>query len=237
MNRSADARPVSGAANPQPELLLAAILPSIALGLLNALYLPALARTSPPLYWTADVFQFVVVPAAAFWLLTVRGGLHPREFGFGRMSADGASPARVLAIVLLVTALYWLSYEPAKAIARALFPTPEASVPFVDVLPHSQPWRWLTVLYASATAAVVEEAVFRSVPWLYFSTRLRAPVVPYVLSTALLFALIHSEQGLPAVIAAGVLGVVAATLYTRIRNVWPFVIAHFMVGVWSYPWL
>lgn len=217
-------------------LLLAAILPSIALGLLNGLYLPALAGVRPALYWSADVLQFVVVPAVAFGLLTRRGGFHPRELGFNRINPHG-SWARTIGIVVLVTVSYWVAYEPVLALARSFFASTEASVPFVDVLPQSQPWRWLAVLYASGSAALVEETVFRSIPWRYFSSRLRSPRIPYILVTSFLFAAIHSEQGLPAVIAAGSLGIVAAVLYTRIQNVWPFVVAHFMAGVWTYPWL
>lgn len=216
-------------------VLLAAILPSIALGLLNGFYLPPLARTSPPLFWAADVFQFVVVPAIAFAFLVGRSGIEPRELGFGSPIASG-SWLRAAAVVTHVTVLYWLSHESVVALARALFASAEASVPFVDVLPQSQPWRWLTVFYASASATVVEEAVYRSIPWVLFSSWLRSPRIPYVLVTSSLFAAIHFEQGLPSVLGAGALGLVAAGLYTQIRNIWPFVIAHFLIGVWTYPW-
>jgi membrane protease YdiL (CAAX protease family) len=61
--------------------------------------------------------------------------------------------------------------------------------------------------------------------------------VPYVLWTSSLFAAIHWEQGIPGLIAAGTLGIVAAVMYTRILNVWPFIAAHFLVNAWSFPWL
>lgn len=219
-----------------PAHLLLAILPSIALGLLNGFYFPMLTRASPVLYWTADVAQFVIVPAVMFGWLAARCGVRPGQLGFSSLVREG-SALRAAGIVLLVSVLYLLFHELVQALARALVAGSEASVPFVDVLPQSQPWRWLAVLYASASAALVEEVVFRSVPWLVFAAWLRAPQVPYVLSTSILFAAIHWEQGAPGVLAAGAVGLVSASLYPRIRNVWPFVIAHFIAGVWSYPWL
>jgi membrane protease YdiL (CAAX protease family) len=214
--------------------VLLAIFPSIALGLLNGLYLPALAQSTPILYWLADGFQFALVPAAAFWLLTVVGGLRPKDYGFGPIDS---SFLQALGLIVFVTLLYWLAYEPVRAIAHYFFWFTEASIPFAEALPATQPWRWLLVLYACLTAAFVEEPVFRSLPWHYFSEYCSSPQVPYVLWTSSLFAAIHWEQGIPGLIAAGALGVVAAVTYTKVLNVWPFVAAHFVTDAWNFPWL
>lgn len=220
----------------RPSLILVAIFPSIALGLLNGLYLPQLAHESARLYWTADIAQWVLVPALSFWLLVKLGGVRPTEFGFGSL-ARGDSPFGILGLIAVVTFLYWVAYDPVKAIAYGFFSSTAEPNPFIHALPNAQPWRWLLVFYASLTAAVVEEPVFRSLPWLYFTTYWSAPEIPYILSTSVVFAAIHWEQGIPGLLAAGSLGVVAAALYTKIRNVWPFIAAHFFAGVWSYPWL
>lgn len=212
--------------------VLLAILPTIALGLLNGLYLPPLAQASPILYWLADALQFVAVPAASFWFLTVVAGLRPKDYGFGPIDS---SLLEALGLIAFVTILYWLAYEPVRAIAHEFFWFTEAPIPFADALPAGQPWRWLLVFYSCLTAALVEEPVFRSLPWLYFSAHSSSPQVPYVLWTSSLFAAIHWEQGIPGLIASGTLGVVAAVMYTKILNVWPFIAAHFLVDAWNFP--
>lgn len=218
------------------KVVLAALFPSVALGLLNGLYNPTLAHAHSGWYWVADAVQFVLVPAGALWILVRYGRFRLRDFGFGRLSSEGHS-WEFVGLAGLVTFLYWLSYEPISALANQFFWESAASAPFVDALPHTQPLRILAVFYVTLTAALVEEPVFRSLPWLYFSSVSESPVLPYVLTTSFLFAAIHWEQGLPSTIAAGSLGLVAAILYTKILNVWPFVAAHFATGAWSYQWL
>jgi membrane protease YdiL (CAAX protease family) len=92
------------------------------------------------------------------------------------------------------------------------------------------------VLYLSATAALVEEAVFRGLPWFYFSMVRpnRKPITLYILSTSFLFSAIHCEQGPQGMIAVFSLGIVSALLYVKIQNLWPFVIGHFIMDVISF---
>jgi hypothetical protein len=211
--------------------ILLAIFPIIAIGILNGLYLPVLALSNRVAYWFADAAAWVVLPAACTVFLVIALRLRPADFGFRSLSFTD-----LIGLCTLVTFAYWVAYEPVKDVAHRFFWQTAESNSFVHALPESQPWRWLLVFYASLTAALVEEPVFRSLPWLYFSSSLANPEFPFVASTAILFAAVHWEQGIPGLIAAGSLGVVAAMLYTKIRNVWPFVVAHFIAGVWSHPW-
>lgn len=213
-----------------------ALLPSVGLGLLNGLYGPPLARTYPTWYWLSDALQFLVVPVCIAVALFKVDGLRPADYGFRRFGSNDGH-WRFLKTAGLVTFLYWLSYEPVKYLAQTYFGQLAGNALFVDALPETQPLHFIFVFYACATAALVEEPVFRSIPWLYFLKEYSSPVTPYVLTTSTLFAAIHWEQGVPGMLAAGTLGVVAAVLYTRIQNVWPFVVAHFVSGIWSYRWL
>lgn len=218
----------------RPWVILLAIVPSIAIGLVNGLYADELARLSAARYWTFDALQFVAIPAAGAALLYWLGGYRPADYGF--RGPGGGNDFATLALFAFVTFVYWAAYEPVKAFAFQLFWFTAADPVFTSVLPMTPGLRVLALLYVCLSAALIEEPVYRSLPWLYFSSTLSAPVVPYVLSTTLLFSAIHWEYGLPNLFATASLGVAAALLYTRIRNVWPFIGAHFLVGVWTYRW-
>jgi uncharacterized protein len=216
----------------QQDVILLALFPFIALGLANGLYFTTLAVSNPLLYWIADGFQFVAVPALSFWFL-IKHGVLPVDYGF-HGPIPGSSLAENFGLVLFITFLYWLSFDPINSILYRVFWDSASAIPFSPALPEAKAWRILLIVYASLTAALIEESVFRALPWLYFEKRLRSPELPYVLTTSLLFGLVHWEQGIHTIVAAGILGIVAALLYVGIRNIWPFIIAHFITDMWSF---
>jgi membrane protease YdiL (CAAX protease family) len=216
-----------------PTAVLLAIVPSIALGLTNGIYGYDLAEYHGAVYWLADAVQFVLVPSACLLLLYRLAGYKPADYGFRSIAPDFGT---AVALILFVTSMYWLAYEPVKALASAHWPKTIAPPVFAAVLPSEQPQRTVVLLYVCASAALVEETVFRGLPWLYFSSVMKSPAVPYVATTAISIAAIHWEHGVPNLVASGALGLVAAGLYTRVQNVWPFIWAHFFAGTWSYQW-
>ena len=220
----------------RPQIILLAILPSVAIGLLNGLYPDELPRDHPGWYWMADITQFILVPAIAVVVLHFFSGCRPREYGFQPILRDNKVHLAV-GLILFVTFIYWLAYEPVKAVAYRFFWSTASSPVFDAALPTGQPLRILTLLYICITAAVVEEPVFRSLPWLYFSSTMKFPTIPYLLTTTLLFSAIHWEHGVPNLVANATLGLAAGALYTRVQNVWPFIWAHFLTGAWSYRWM
>jgi Type II CAAX prenyl endopeptidase Rce1-like len=210
------------------EAILLAIFPSIALGLLNALYLPPLYKAASLVYWAADIFQYVAVPAAAYLFLVKGAKVRPSEFGFHRLQS-----AKDVGLVFVVIGVFWLFYVPVREAAyRYLWVAAPTITPGL-VVPQQGVARWLVVTYFSLTAALIEEVAFRALPWLYFSS-FKLRFWPYVLGTSLLFGAVHSEQGPHMVIATFSLGLVAAMLYAKIQNVWPFIIAHFALGLLSW---
>lgn len=217
----------------RPEAIPLALFPSIALGLVNGLYADELATAHAAWYWIADVVQFIAIPALAAFLLYRWAGYGPADYGFHRFVRH-ENVLRIAGLLVFVTVVYWLAYNPVLSFAHGVFWSTASSVAFIFVLPDAAALKALVLLYASSSAALVEEPVFRSLPWLYFSSRLRSPAVPYVLSTTVLFAAIHWEHGLPNQIAAATVGLASAVLYMRIRNVWPFVFAHFMTNLWAF---
>jgi len=212
-----------------------AIFPPLALGLLNDIYLEPLYRRYPLWFWVVDITQFVVVPALVLVFLVRAGSITPRDYGFGPF-AKGPRTAEDVGLCVFMCAVFWLAYEPIKLLGyRFLWPH-VGTFGYGSVLPESFFPRLGIVFYFSATAALVEESLFRGLPWLYLSQlRLRRHRVPiYVFSTSLLFAAIHSEQGPHGILATFSLGLVAAMLYARIQNLWPFVVGHFVTDIASF---
>jgi membrane protease YdiL (CAAX protease family) len=216
-------------------LVALAIFPSLALGLLDDLYLGPLYQRGDMWFWAADFAQFVIVPALVVFLLIKIGSITPRNYGFRPFALD-THTVDIVGLCLFMCVVYWLSYEPVKRIASSFLSPYTGTFDYNSSLPQS-PWmRIPLVLYFSLTAAFVEEAVYRGLPWLYFSlfNPGRRKVAGYVVSTSLLFSAIHSEQGLPGMLAALSLGVVAAMMYAKIQNLWPFVAAHFVTDLISF---
>jgi membrane protease YdiL (CAAX protease family) len=212
-----------------------AVLPSVALGLLNDLYLEPLSRYGAACFWAADFGQYVVVPTAVAFVLAGAGGIKPRDYGF-RSVRSGTSIAEAIGLCLFMCAMYWLAYEPVKQISYRFLWRYAGTFGYASMQPEAPFLRHGVTWYLSVTAAFVEEAVFRGLPWLYFAEwnlpRYRTTL--YVASTSLLFAATHSEQGAPGMLAALSLGIVTAMLYVKIRNLWPFVAAHFVIDVFSF---
>jgi hypothetical protein len=220
----------------RPEAILLAAFPIIALGLVNGLYMHDLARADVAWYWSADLFQFVVLPTIGVFVLHLFGGYRPHDYGFRRFLSSKGAPS-IAGLVVLVTFVFWLAYDPVKDIAWRYFGATALDSAFAAALPDHGPLRVVTVFYICLSAALVEETVFRSLPWLYFSTTMASPVAPYVVATTVLFSAIHWEHGLPNLIATATLGLASSLLYLKILNVWPFVAAHFLTGAWTYQWL
>lgn len=226
--------------NPAParteraQWLAVAASPLVALGLLNALYQDALFTIGPGAYWAADVAHFVVLPLLAVVLLA-RLGFAPSAYGFGRPRSRREAFDLASAGVL-VLGLFALSYHLAGRLALQALGA-AAEVPDVGPeLPPRGPARAALVAYLACTAAFMEEGVYRGAWWAWLSARLgeARAAVPYVLSSAFVFAWIHSEQGLHSVAAAGALGAVACLLYLRVRSLWPFVLAHAAMNLYLF---
>ena len=220
---------------PQPEVIACAMFPIVALSLANALYKSALMTQAPVLYWLQDGLTFVFFPLAGAALLARVASCRPADYGFKRIDTATAL-FEISALSMLALAMFALSYGFGLRLGASLWPGEGTNHALPGLLPAGIASRVLVVFYLSVTAGVVEEAVYRGLPWLYLQQRCtprwRVPV--YVLASAFVFSFIHSEQGLHAVLATFLLGVVWALLYTRIQNLWPFVMAHILVDVWSF---
>ena len=93
------------------------------------------------------------------------------------------------------------------------------------------------ILYMSITAAVVEEIIYRGLLLILLKDYIdkNGGKLLYILASAILFSSVHWENGVPDLAQTFVLGLLSAMLYLKLRNLLPFIFAHFigdMVSFW-----
>lgn len=218
--------------------VLLATLPSVALGLLNALWSEPLYKISPLLFWLADTTQWLLVPVLV-WLLV----LSPHKISFAdigfRPLTDNRNPLQSFGLgefafnLFILGFAYFLADHAAHVL---LWGYAGSSFGYGIAVAGLAGFKFVAVIYLAATAAAVEEVVFRGLPWLYLSKGgsgiIRKSV--YVVFTSIIFAATHSEQGLAGVVSSFAYGVAAAMLFLRTRNLYPVVFSHFVIDVFSF---
>ena len=220
--------------------ILLAVFPSIALGLLNTYWTEPLHNFSPTLFWAVDISQWLLVPFLV-WLLVLRPNkITLAEIGFrspqNHRKLLESFGGEEFALALFVLAfVYFFVDRVATALVWAHLGL-EPGFGYGAVAQSSDHYRYVAALYFGITAAVIEEVVFRGLPWLYLSKNGAggARKVVYVVITATVFAVTHSEQGLAGVISSGFFGVAAALIFLRTRNLYPVVASHFVIDVVSF---
>jgi membrane protease YdiL (CAAX protease family) len=221
------------------EALLAAMFPVAAMALLNGFYKQALVDQGLAWYWAADVAQFVLAPLACAWLLLRPAGVGAAELGLAlkpdRFGAGGIGAGTIAFTAALLVAATW----PVFVYTRITL-WQYGDVSALDAaMPAAGLSRLLVALYMAVSAALVEEVVFRALPWLYLQQAVgpRWGRTLYLWFGPLLFALCHAEQGPGGMIAAWWFGLVAARFYLKLRSLWPAVLAHFAVDLLMFgPW-
>jgi uncharacterized protein len=177
---------------------------------------------------TAVLFD-LLLPAV---VLTVLAGLslavrreRPSTLGFHRLSRPGRQLAQVAALALGWTTLVFLLVMP---VTEHLTGSAQDTSEFAD-LEGDLPRLLLFVALSWTLAALVEELAFRG----YLLTRItdligtsRVARAAAVVGVALLFALIHGEQGVTGMVLVFVDAVFYGVLRYAYRSLWASVVAH-----------
>jgi membrane protease YdiL (CAAX protease family) len=133
---------------------------------------------------------------------------------------------------ILVVIVGFLTFVPAQLGAALVLPTVGDTFSYRDVVPRGR-FGTFAVLYLALSAALVEEVFYRGVlARLVIGSRdtaLKRHL--FVAVSAILFGVNHWSQGLPQVVATIYLGVVAAFLYLRLRNLWYVIGGHLVLNL------
>jgi membrane protease YdiL (CAAX protease family) len=217
--------------------------PDVVLGVLAVVLMPFLVdgfirrelyATSPGLYWAFDALKFVAMPGVAAILLARRFGISPRDYGIRGVAAS-ESWGHFISLTAFLALVLALVYYAALYVACLIF-RPEVAPSFYQGINPQGLLRLPVILYLSVTAAVVEEVIYRGLPLWYLERRFNdlSLHTPYAIGTAILFGLIHWENGVHEIVATFAFGVLAAVLYLRLRDLWPLIGAHFVIDMWTF---
>lgn len=204
------------------------VLPAILLWQVNGIYLAALARIDPYLFWAADLAQWVLLPAVLLTVLAKRSGVRPAHYGCGLPSPPLASLV-LGSLGVFVTAglvFYWTRYGAWQLLGR-----PSGFFTFPGVFPGG-PMGTVIWLYSAATAGIVESIFFIGLPWRWYQGIRETPSrAAYALLVSLVFAAAHWEQGPHIVIAAFFFNLVACAWYFKLGSLWPIVVGHALIDL------
>ncbi|HYW57577.1 MAG TPA: CPBP family intramembrane glutamic endopeptidase [Polaromonas sp.] len=217
---------------------MAASFPFMALSLANHFYKPWLFQLAPTWFWVADFAQFFVAPMVGWYFFLRPTGVRMQDCGLPLGSKESARRDGI-GFTLFVAALLVAAYWPMHVVTKVWFSQFNSNFQDVQGMPASYFPKLLVAFYMSATAALVEEVIWRGLGWMYLSAvlPLRHRRVGYVLITAIVFSIAHSEQGVGGVISAFWFGLLAAGIYVKLRTLWPIVLGHFIADMLIFgPW-
>jgi len=182
-------------------------------------------------YYISDFAMTVLIPAAYVFLLT-RQGITLTALGLGHPGYGGET-IRHIAICTLA----YLAFVPITNIAAAVLNTPHLHSENLISADASTVHRGLLgIFYLSLSAALAEEILFRGALGAICLEQMGvANRRIFVIASASLFAVAHvNTHDLPELIGVFYVGVISAILYIRNRNLWPLIIAHFLLDTYVF---
>ena len=211
------------------------IAPFFIFGLINGIYNSTLANMSPWLFWSIDVLGWIALPSAILYYIYRFYGIGLHDYGLAKLTSP-YQRREIISWSFLSTFILSIYYFAFGWLTWRFIEAPQNLFSYGAMVPEGNA-RYVAVIYLALTAAVFEEIFFRGLIWrlVYSSTMKYNKSVVYTVISAILFGLVHWENGLAEVLSATVFGIVACVLYLRLRNLLPLMVAHFfidMVNFW-----
>lgn len=215
-------------AKPQRYAIAWVLCPVIVLWLVNGFYMAALARVSVPLFWLADVVQWIVLPITLLVILSKRASLLPRNYGLDISALRWQSPVMGTLGVFVTTGL---ALSITRNLSWHLLGQPTGFFSLPNVFPQGL-LGTIVWLYSALTAGFVESIFFIGLPWLLYHNARREPSrVVFALVSSVVFAVAHWEQGPHVVIGAYFSNVVACFWFFQLGTLWPVAAGHVLVDL------
>ena len=201
-------------------LLAAMFMPLFLNGFYNSLLVG-----SAVLYWTVEFCTWLLLPAVLM-LVFKRSGGRFHDLGVMRPKSSRAWLVFILCSVAF-SALLYAAYSIGYDQSRGLFAQDYFAVHFSyhSIIPTEGVGKVVVWLYFSLTAGIVEELFFRGLLKRLFSDT-KWGLIAFVLTSTILFASIHWENGARDMFATGCVGLVASIAFLLNRNVITLMIAH-----------
>lgn len=199
---------------------------------LNGLYNKFLYET-PSLYWAVELISWVVLPIGIYLYGSQRGLFNVQTTGFS--TPWPKTILRLIGAVFAILVLPFLIREVNLSLTfyfHDLFPNaPNADFSYHDVLPAAGSARYATTIFLAVTAALTEEFYYRGLFRQLFSRGFLGSFL-FILTSSVVFASVHWEQGLAGLCITFFFGLFVAALFCATKNLWPLILGHYLTDAY-----
>lgn len=208
--------------------------PFFLLALVNGFYNPGLIDLSLVGFWIVEAVHYLFLPLAILLVLYRSAGVNPRDYGL--VAADKMFPLwKMAGAGVFIGVLLLIAYNSTWRIVYYNFGGDDQLFSYGQIVPEGI-WRLPVVLYLALTAGIVEEVMYRGLPWFVISnigTGATYKLI-YVLLSSIVFSAVHWEQGLAGLTASFIFGLIAALTYLKLKNLWPLIFAHSLIDIYYF---
>jgi hypothetical protein len=205
-------------------------IPFLLVGLFDGYWKIAFVKGPLINFWAYDIAKWLVLPIALLALLHRLAIVMPREYG---LSAVLGKRDILYVLPFPLFSLFIVNFF-AVVITHNLVQLPLPSFTYSQMLAPLGPLWIVGTFYLSATAGLWESIFLIGLPWLWFSKgRSVSPLAKcvFAVTTAILFAASHWENGLANVLGALLFQLLAVWWFFRLGTLWPVIGAHFLIDV------
>ena len=194
---------------------------------LNGIWNPLLSNNLNS-YWIVELISWLILPTCMYLIGNNLGLFNNKEIGFHSNIFDKHYNVILLFIITaIVSPFLYLCYINFDRLALTVFPTNWGVVSFdyPNMIPEKGIGKLLVALYFALTAGFVEEFYYRGMLYKIIN-RGRESTVYYILISSIIFSSVHWEGGVRKLLATFLFGIVCASIYRFLKNLWPLAIGH-----------
>lgn len=203
--------------------------PIFSLLLLNGFYNPFLVD-SPVLYWSVEIFTWLLVPLMTLYVFTKRGG-NFKDLGFS-LPCSVFQWVQYFLLCFAAIFLFYHVYMGVQTWSKLVFRDNylENGFNYGSLIPRGGLAGFFVLLWFSLTAGIVEELFFRSFIRRFFGFGLSACFL-FVIVSSFLFSVIHWEGGIQNLIPTFAVGAFSSIFYFFYPNITVLMIAHTITDI------
>jgi hypothetical protein len=212
-----------------------ACLPFVIVWLVDGFWKARLSASAPPLFWSVDIAEWILLPAVSLWMLHRFSSINPKDYGL----ASPRTAPFLAALFLCTITLFAANWLGNSVLGPLLFGRARDVFDYGKALTGNNAVSLAGAFYLAATAAVCESLFAIGLPWLWFSQGeavSRRGRLAFMLAASFIFGLAHWESGWPVATGAFLFQLGALAWYFGLRSLWPIMGAHFLIDLyWFWP--
>jgi membrane protease YdiL (CAAX protease family) len=193
---------------------------------LNDIYLICLDNTHIGLLWILDILFYFMIPVATIIWLESKGKISLSAYGLTKLPHPNSIIKGItLCLTLIIVFKFYLG-----PIINGLMP---GKLFYGYIFPESQPFRFIIILYASLSAGVLEEIVYRGVVTTELRKHIQSKLL-LVIFSCFIFAGIHWSEGPAKVTQTFIWAIIPTIWFLKERNLWGPIVCHFLYDFMIY---